>query len=129
MVTAVLTALAALTACNRNPAPDMAAAEAAADYYESLLKGDYSGFVAGMYLPEAIPDGYRSQLVDNAKMFVAEQRERHQGMVSVTALRQERDTIGTQPVAYALLLIAYADSTQEEIAVAMVDDDGQWMMR
>ena len=118
-----------VTGCGEG-GPDTAALEAAESCYVKLIGGDYEGFVDAMYQPDALPEGYRRQLVDNAKMFVAEQQETHGGIDAVAAVRQQRDTMGHQPVAYAFLLLTYGDSTTEEIVVPMVETahDG-WKMK
>ena len=43
--------------------------------YDQLLAGKYEDFVAGTYMPYKIPDSYRKQLEDNARMFVAQQEQ------------------------------------------------------
>jgi len=116
-----------LTACSTEIRPDTAASDAAREYYEMLLGGEYDGFVAGMNFPDSIPASYREQLVANAKMFMAQQKDEHKGIVGLQILRQQRDSLA--PEANVFMLITYADSIKEEIVVPMVERDGKWYMR
>lgn len=118
---------AAMTACKRETPPDTAASDAARVFYGHLLAGNYAAFVDGMHFADSIPGEYREQLVVNTKMFVANQREMHGGLVSADVLRQERDSIA--PEANVFVLLTYKDSTKEEIVVPMVLSGDEWLMR
>ena len=115
-----------LGACSEKK-PDFAAAHAAKDYYELLLAGQAEQFVAGMDMPDSIPESYRRQLVANARMFMAQQDEEHQGIKKVDVLNCVNDSI--QPAAQAFLMLCFGDSTVEEIVVPMVKRAGRWYMR
>lgn len=124
----ILAFVAAITmSCSRKAAPDTAASEAAQALYDKLLKGDYEGFVSGMYFPDRIPDGYRQQLVANAKMFMANQSKEHEGIVAANVIRQERDSLSSTVEVF--ILLSYNDSTQEEVVVPMIESEGVWLMR
>ena len=62
----------AFVACSSELKTDELAANTARAYYDYLLQGQYDDFVAGMDGYEDMPESYRQQLVDNAKMFVAQ---------------------------------------------------------
>lgn len=124
----ILVAVAAVTmSCSRETPPDTAASKAAQALYDKLLKGDYEGFVNGMYFPDRIPDGYRRQLVANAKMFIANQSKEHEGISEANVIRQERDSLS--PTVEVFILLSYKDSTQEEIVVPMIESEGVWLMQ
>ena len=57
--------------------------KAALHYYQQLLNGDYAAFVDATYRPDSLPSTYRSQLILNAKMFIEQQQNEHDGLKSV----------------------------------------------
>lgn len=118
--------MATVWACN-NADPSDVAAHAAKQYYDYLLEEKYEAFVDGQYRPEAIPSSYRDQLIDNAKMFVGQQKKEHRGIKEVRIVDAKADT--AQHAANVFLLFAYGDSTSEEINVPMVEHEGIWYLR
>lgn len=124
---AFLVALLALAACHKAPSPDELAARAAKAYYGQLISGRYDDFVAGSYLPYRMPDGYRRQLVDNARMFAAQQETEHKGIKKVVATDAKADTV--RSVANVYLRLYYGDGTSEEVVVPMVRHNHMWYMR
>lgn len=130
MTAAVVTAGGGVVACSgkdSGPTAAQLAAQAAQNYYTQLLRGDYEAFVAGRYQPHAIPDSYREQLVANAKMFIGQQKDDHQGIVKAQAVDAQADT--THHVANVFINLSYGDRTMEEIVVPMVEKKGVWYMR
>ena len=114
-------------ACGKKDAPDFAAAEAACDYYQQLVQGNYEQYVSGMINGDSLPADYREQLVANAKMFIAHQNDLHKGISTITVQNCVNDN--TTPAAQAFLLLTYADSTSEEIVVPMVKQNDIWYMK
>ena len=114
-------------ACGGEKKPDFAAAHAACNYYNMLVEGKAAEFVDGMDTPDTIPVGYREQLVANAKMFMAQQQDEHQGLRKVDVLNCVNDSLSQ--TANAFLMFCYGDSTVEEIVVPMVKRDGKWLMK
>ena len=114
-------------ACGKNDAPDFAAAEAARDYYQQLVQGNYEQYVSGMINGDSLPADYREQLVANAKMFIAHQNDLHKGISTITVQNCVNDN--TTSTAQAFLLLNYADSTSEEIVVPMVKQNDIWYMK
>lgn len=96
-------------------------------YYDNLLHGRYDVFVDGFYRPDSIPGSYRSQLIDNARMYVAQMNDDHHGLARVDLIRATADTARNEGRAF--LLLCFADSTREEIVVPMVRVEKLWMMR
>lgn len=109
------------------PEPGEVAARTAVLYYEHLLQGRYDDYIAGMYFKDSIPDGYRSQLVDNAKMFVAQQKKNRKGIVSAKTGQVVCDT--ARHTADVFLVLAYGDGTTELVLVPMMESNGVWLMR
>lgn len=108
-------------------APAEVASAAAKEYYKLLLEGKYDEYVDGFYRPDSIPGSYRSQLIDNAKMFMAQQKEERRGLLDVRVVSAKVDT--SLHVANVFLILSYGDSTNEEIVVPMVEQKGVWYMR
>ena len=119
--------LAAVISCSRDKKVDFAAAHAAKDYYELLVKEKYDEFVNGMNMPEQIPDSYRQQLVDNVRMFVGEQNQEHGGIREVRVVNCVNDSV--QSTANAFLMLCFGDSTIEEVVVPMIKHEGKWLMK
>lgn len=109
---------------DEKPDPAVLAAKA---YYEALTKGKYEEFVDAHYQPEAIPPSYREQLIANAKMFIGQQKDEHQGIDSIGMARIKVDSIGEGVTAF--LTLYYGDKTREDITVPMVKVEGKWMMK
>lgn len=109
------------------PDPGYYAGIAAKRYYDLLLEGKYDEFVAGQNMPHRIPEGYRQQLVLNAKMFVEQQKDEHRGMKDFQVLDAKADT--AHHVADVYLTVTYGDSTKEQIVVPMVEVENKWKMR
>lgn len=107
--------------------PSEMAGRTAKLYYENLLHGRYDVFVDGFYRPDSIPSSYRSQLIDNARMYVAQMNDDHHGLARVDLIHATADTARNEGRAF--LLLCFADSTREEVVVPMVRVDKLWMMR
>ena len=87
--------LSAVASCSdgRGEDPAEVAGRTACLYYENLLHGRFAEYVDGFYRPDSIPDGYRAQLIDNARMFMAQQNDEHHGIKSVSLGRATADTV------------------------------------
>ena len=107
--------------------PSEMAGRTAKLYYENLLHGRYDVFVDGFYRPDSIPSSYRSQLIDNARMYVAQMNDDHHGLARVDLIHATADTARNEGRAF--LLLCFADSTREVVVVPMVRIENLWMMR
>ena len=96
-------------------------------YYDYLLHDNYEAFVDGSYRPDSIPPSYREQLIANAKMFIGQQKEEHQGIKEITISNATIDTL--HHTGNAFLLFSYGDKTTEQVIVPMVERKGVWYMR
>jgi len=122
----LLLAMPLLVAC-ADKKPDLSAAYAARDYYNLLLEGRADRFVDGMEQAGAIPDSYRQQLIDNARMFIAQQQQEHGGISKVDVQNCINDSVA--PEAQAFLLFCFGDNTVEEVVVPMTRRSGTWRMK
>ena len=126
--------LIALCACS-DQIPEWRAASEARDYYDCLAKDDVKGFMKGKAGFDNLPSLYREQLQKAVEQYLSDVKSKHGGLSSVRVsdehylddLEACRDT--TLNITYAFLLLCYGDSTEEEIAVPMVERDGQWLMK
>lgn len=100
---------------------------AAKQYYDYLLQGDYGAWVDGFYRTDSISEGYRSQLINNAKMFIACQQTVHEGIKSAEVKGAELDT--ARHVANVFLTLTYGDKGKEQVLMPMIHKDGLWYMR
>ena len=107
--------------------PSEMAGRTAKLYYENLLHGRYDVFVDGFYRPDSIPSSYRSQLIDNARMYVAQMNDDHHGLARVDLIHATADTARNEGRAFLLLCFVYF--TLVVVVVPMVRIENLWMMR
>ena len=118
----------ALAACKQEgPDPSEVAGQAARSYYEYLVKGNCEAYVDGFYQPDSLPASYRSQLIDAARMLVAQQQEERKGMKAVELASAQADTVKRS--AQVILTMSYGDGSREQIAVPLVYVKGLWYLR
>ena len=125
----LLLAVAAImfSGCGKDADTEKMVAATAKSYYDCLLVGRYDDYVAGIDGADSIPGSYREQLRDNVKMFLAQQRQSHKGIISFAVSDAEVDADGH--TANAFLIVNYADSVSEQIVVPLVEREGVWKMR
>lgn len=124
VVLGVLCVLVALAGCSQ-PTPEELASLAAKGYYDHLIQGEYEQFLEGTNVPE--DPAYRSQLLDNYRQFMASQKSLHRGIREVRIVRAKTDSI--QKYTNVFLTLCFGDSTNEEIVVPMVENNGRWRMK
>ena len=125
--------LAVLAACGSATKEELASL-AAKGYYDHLIHGEYEQFYEGME-QRTLPDGttlsdeavYRSQMLDNLRQFMARQAQEHRGVLEVRVSNATTDTV--QQLTNVFLVLCFADSTNEEIVVPMVERHGAWRMK
>ena len=101
---------------------------AAKGYYEHLIHGEYEQFYEGLDQRELTGEAdYRSQMLDNLRQFMARQEQEHRGILEVRVSHVTTDTV--QQFTNAFLVLCFGDSTNEEIAVPMVERNGAWRMK
>ena len=116
----------ALCACS-SPTPEEMASLAAKGYYEHLLKGEYEQFLEGKAGSDSLPEAYRAQLIAGYKQFVAQQNSLHNGIHDIRVVNARRDTLLNYTNVF--LMFCFGDSTNEQVAVPMINRDGSWRMR
>ncbi len=116
-----------LVACHKKVDQAQVAAQVAKNYYYYLLDGRYDDYVSGTNRPDSIPESYRSQLVDNARMFMRQQDIEHKGIKGVGIHHASFNEKASS--ANVVLTFAYGDGTSEQVLVPMVYRNGVWLMR
>jgi len=120
----------AVSACSSGSGPtdEQQAASAAKDYYDALIYGQPEQWVSSHCGASRMSGQYRQLLLENALMFLDQQRQAHGGIteVSVGDLRGEY----VDSCIIALLTLSFADASRETVAVPMVrESDGVWKMK
>ena len=110
---------------------------AAKGYYTHLIHGEYEQFFEGMdqrtlpgdstALVLSADSAYRSQMLDNLRQFMAQQEQAHRGVLEVRVSNATTDTV--QQLTNVFLVLCFADSTNEEVVVPMVERNGAWRMK
>ncbi len=123
-----------LVACGSGPSREELASLAAKGYYDHLIHGEYEQFYEGLdhrTLPDGTAlsddDAYRSQMLDNLRQFMAQQEQAHRGVLEVRVSNAATDTV--QQLTNVFLVLCFADSTNEEVVVPMVERNGAWRMK
>ena len=134
-----------LYSCTSPLPPEQQAAQAARDCYQHLVDNQPIEFLEGKAGIDSLPNAYVEQLLQATRVYLDDIADRHGGLreVRISDNVGRRDTLpgihtpGAKPTSpqtrtplvYAFLLLCYGDSTQEEIVVPMVEQDGQWLMK
>ena len=111
----------------QGPLEEELAAQAAKQYYDDLIYGREEEWLDGHRGAKAMSPEYRQQLLENARMFLEQQRKAHGGISDVALGKCKGQVFDGSPI--AILTLCYADATQETVAVPMVLEDGEWRMR
>lgn len=130
-------ALAALAAaCSGGDSPEQQAAQAALSYYQLLVKGETAEFVEGRAGIDTLSADLRQRLMKSHERYLADIHAKHGGLQAVALsdnapCRDSLTVAGRQPEVFyrTFLLLSFNDSTQEEIVVPMVEQQGEWKMR
>lgn len=117
-----------LLSCSKGT-PEQQAAHAAQKYYNCLADGYVEGFLEGKAGVGDLPSAYCEQLLQAYKLYLADIQRKHQGLREVRISPNVGRRDSTLHLTHAFLLLCYADSTQEEITVPMVESEGQWRMK
>ena len=119
-----------LVSCN-STSPEQQAAESAKACYDLLVEGDVTRFLECKADVDSLSADYAEQLLGAVRQYQHDIEKKHGGLreVRVADNPGRCDTLPTGPLVHALLILCYADSTQEEISVPMVDHNGQWLMK
>lgn len=126
-----------VAACGSSVSREELASLAAKGYYDHLIHGEYEQFYEGLdqrslpgdstALVLSADSAYRSQMLDNLRQFMAQQEQAHRGVLEVRVSNATTDTV--QQLTNVFLVLCFADSTNEEVVVPMVERHGAWRMK
>ena len=115
-----------ITSCG-NATPEEMASLAAKGYYEHLLKGEYEYFLQGKAGADSLPESYREQLLVGYKQFMTQQEKVHHGILDVRIASAKTDSL--LHYTNVFLVLCFGDSTNEQIAIPMIEQNGKWRMK
>ena len=125
----ILFSLLALSACTEQSSPEEQAAKAAQSYYQLLVEGQTAEFLQGKIGADSLPEGYRMQLQQMYEQYVSDLSAKHDGVNHVRISENVARRDSTLQLTYAFLMLCFGDSTQEEVTVPMVEQNGVWKMK
>lgn len=125
----ILFALLTLSACSEQSSPEEQAAKAALSYYQLLVNGQTAEFLQAKIGSDSLPEGYRMQLQQMYEQYVSDLRAKHEGVNKVVVSENVARRDSTLQLTYTFLMLCFGDSTQEEITVPMVEQNGVWKMK
>ena len=114
-----------LAACSSTPQEQQAAGSAKA-YYDLLVEDDAVRFLECKAGSDTLSADYGEQLLQAVSQYLRDIRQKHGGLREVR-IADDQSAFSTSQL--STLILCYADSTQEAIAVPMVERNGQWLMK
>lgn len=114
-----------LAACSSTP-PEQQAAEAAKACYDLLVEDDAVRFLECKAGSDTLSADYGEQLLEAVRQYQRDIERKHGGIREVR-IAADQSAFNTSQL--STLVLSYSDSTQEAIAVPMVERDGRWLMK
>lgn len=119
--------------CSKEVKQEDIALQAAKAYYDQLAAGQYDTYIEGFIHGDSMPSDYRNQLLLNAKMYIEQLNDEHNGIARIEAVKAKCDTINANNqqivTANALLALCFNDSIREVIAVPMLLKNQIWYLK
>ena len=106
--------------------PEQQAAESAKECYDLLVDGDALRFLEHKAGIDTLAAEYSEQLLAAVRQYQHDIQRKHGGMREV---RVADDQSAFSMSQLSTLILCYMDSTQEAVAVPMVEQDGEWLMK
>ena len=114
-----------LVSCGNTPS-EQQAAESAKVCYDLLVEDDAVRFLECKAGSDTLSADYGEQLLEAVRQYQRDIQKKHGGIREV---RIADDQSAFKTYQQSTLILCYSDSTQEAIAVPMVERDGQWLMK
>ena len=114
-----------LASCGNTP-PEQQAAESAKACYDLLVEDDAVRFLECKAGSDTLSADYGEQLLEAVRQYQRDIQKKHGGIREVR-IADDQSAFNTSQ--QSTLILCYSDSTQEAIAVPMVERDGQWLMK
>ena len=106
--------------------PEQQAAESAKACYDFLIEDDAVRFLECKAGADTLSADYGEQLLTAVRQYQHDIKQKHGGLREV---RIADDQSAFNTYQQSTLILYYTDSTQEAIAVPMVERDGRWLMK
>ena len=106
--------------------PEQQAAESAKACYDFLIEDDAVRFLECKAGADTLSADYGEQLLAAVRQYQHDIKQKHGGLREVR-IADDQSVFNTYQ--QSTLILCYTDSTQEAIAVPMVERDGQWLMK
>ena len=106
--------------------PEEGASKAAKEYYDFLAEGDAVRFLENKAGVDTLSADYGEQMLAAVRQYQEDIQKKHGGLREVR-IADDQSTFSTSQ--QSTLILCYSDSTQEAIAVPMVERDGEWLMK
>ena len=106
--------------------PEQQAAESAKACYDFLIEDDAVRFLECKAGADTLSADYGEQLLAAVRQYQHDIKQKHGGLREV---RIADDQSAFNTYQQSTLILCYTDSTQEAIAVPMVERDGRWLMK
>jgi hypothetical protein len=106
--------------------PEQQAAESAKACYDLLIDDDAVSFLECKAGSDTLSADYGEQLLEAVRQYQRDIKQKHGGLREVR-IAEDQSTFNTYQ--QSTLILCYTDSTQEAIAVPMVERDGRWLMK
>ena len=106
--------------------PEQQAAESAKACYDFLIEDDAVRFLECKAGADTLSADYGEQLLTAVRQYQHDIKQKHGGLREV---RIADDQSAFNTYQQSTLILCYTDSTQEAIAVPMVERDGRWLMK
>lgn len=106
--------------------PEQQAAESAKACYDFLIEDDAVRFLECKAGADTLSADYGEQLLTAFRQYQHDIKQKHGGLREV---RIADDQSAFNTYQQSTLILCYTDSTQEAIAVPMVERDGRWLMK
>jgi hypothetical protein len=96
-----------------------------------LIEDDAVRFLECKAGADTLSADYGEQLLAAVRQYQQDMQKKHGGLREVRIAENPGrcDTFQGSPLVHTFLILCYADSTQEEVIVPMVERDGQWLMK
>ena len=106
--------------------PEQQAAESAKACYDLLIDDDAVSFLECKAGSDTLSADYGEQMLEAVRQYQRDIKQKHGGLREVR-IAEDQSTFNTYQ--QSTLILCYTDSTQEAIAVPMVERDGRWLMK
>lgn len=115
------------TSCSTETTEKQAVEDAALQSFTTLLDGRYEDYASMLAGAQQRSSDYNEQMAMNAEMFIEQQQQLHTNIVDVRVSDVQMDKLPSR--ANAFIVLCYADSTNEEIVVPLIKENGTWKVQ